>query len=103
MYSERYSLRGRQAHGRRRARRRASLRRLARPTFAASDKAEHTAAHGALRFIGATTLDGYRQYIEKDAALERRFQQAAVAGGGGDRPLGHTARQYLHRARRTEH
>ena len=37
-------------------------------------------AHGALRFIGATTLDGYRQYIEKDAALERRFQQILVSG-----------------------
>ncbi|EOD14253.1 Clp protease [Emiliania huxleyi CCMP1516] len=36
---------------------------------------------------GATTLDEYRQHIEKDAALERRFQQAAVAGGGGDRAV----------------
>ena len=35
--------------------------------------------------VGATTLDEYRQHIEKDAALERRFQQAAVAGGGGGR------------------
>jgi len=31
-------------------------------------------ARGALRCIGATTLDEYRKYIEKDAALERRFQ-----------------------------
>lgn len=31
---------------------------------------------GELRCIGATTLDEYRQYIEKDPALERRFQQA---------------------------
>jgi len=30
---------------------------------------------GELRCIGATTLDEYRKYIEKDAALERRFQQ----------------------------
>ncbi len=36
-------------------------------------------ARGMLRCIGATTLDEYRQYIEKDAALERRFQQVIVA------------------------
>jgi ATP-dependent Clp protease ATP-binding subunit ClpB len=36
-------------------------------------------ARGELRLIGATTLDEYRQYIEKDAALERRFQQVFVA------------------------
>ena len=36
-------------------------------------------ARGELRLIGATTLDEYRQYIEKDAALERRFQQIFVA------------------------
>ena len=35
-------------------------------------------ARGELRLIGATTLDEYRQYIEKDAALERRFQQVVV-------------------------
>ena len=35
-------------------------------------------ARGQLRCIGATTLDEYRQYIEKDAALERRFQQVFV-------------------------
>ena len=33
---------------------------------------------GALHCIGATTLDEYRQYIEKDAALERRFQKVQV-------------------------
>eukprot|EP01025_Chloroclados_australasicus_P006761 TRINITY_DN12160_c0_g1_i3.p1 TRINITY_DN12160_c0_g1~~TRINITY_DN12160_c0_g1_i3.p1 ORF type:complete len:978 (-),score=157.34 TRINITY_DN12160_c0_g1_i3:403-3336(-) len=33
---------------------------------------------GELRCIGATTLDEYRKYIEKDAALERRFQQVLV-------------------------
>ena len=32
-------------------------------------------ARGELRCVGATTLDEYRQYIEKDAALERRFQK----------------------------
>ncbi|EDX84248.1 ATPase, AAA family [Synechococcus sp. PCC 7335] len=35
-------------------------------------------ARGELRCIGATTLDEYRQHIEKDAALERRFQQVYV-------------------------
>ena len=35
-------------------------------------------ARGELRMIGATTLDEYREYIEKDAALERRFQQVFV-------------------------
>ncbi|HEX3947491.1 MAG TPA: Clp protease N-terminal domain-containing protein, partial [Acidimicrobiales bacterium] len=35
-------------------------------------------ARGELRLIGATTLDEYRRYIEKDAALERRFQQVFV-------------------------
>lgn len=36
-------------------------------------------ARGELRTIGATTLDEYRKYIEKDAALERRFQPVFVA------------------------
>lgn len=36
-------------------------------------------ARGELHCIGATTLDEYRQYIEKDAALERRFQKVHVA------------------------
>jgi ATP-dependent Clp protease ATP-binding subunit ClpB len=35
-------------------------------------------ARGELRMIGATTLDEYRKYVEKDAALERRFQQVYV-------------------------
>jgi len=35
-------------------------------------------ARGELRLIGATTLDEYRQYVERDAALERRFQQVFV-------------------------
>ncbi len=35
-------------------------------------------ARGELRMIGATTLDEYRKYIEKDAALERRFQPVIV-------------------------
>ena len=42
-------------------------------------------ARGELHCIGATTLDEYRQYIEKDAALERRFQpvHGRRADGGG--------------------
>ena len=36
-------------------------------------------ARGELRCIGATTFKEYRQYIEKDAALERRFQRVQVA------------------------
>ncbi len=35
-------------------------------------------ARGELRLIGATTLDEYRENIEKDPALERRFQQVYV-------------------------
>ncbi|MEM9282697.1 MAG: ATP-dependent chaperone ClpB [Verrucomicrobiota bacterium] len=35
-------------------------------------------ARGELRTIGATTLDEYRKYIEKDAALERRFQPVSI-------------------------
>lgn len=36
-------------------------------------------ARGELHCIGATTLDEYRQYVEKDAALERRFQKVLVS------------------------
>ncbi|KAI3962119.1 hypothetical protein MKW92_041316 [Papaver armeniacum] len=36
-------------------------------------------ARGQMRCIGATTLDEYRKYVEKDAAFERRFQQVYVA------------------------
>jgi ATP-dependent Clp protease ATP-binding subunit ClpB len=36
-------------------------------------------ARGELRCIGATTLDEYQKYIEKDAALERRFQKVYIA------------------------
>jgi len=35
-------------------------------------------ARGDLQCIGATTLDEYRQYIEKDGALDRRFQKIMV-------------------------
>ena len=36
-------------------------------------------ARGELHCVGATTLDEYRKYIEKDAALERRFQKVLVS------------------------
>ncbi len=45
----------------------------------ASNMLKPMLARGELRCIGATTLDEYRQYIEKDAALERRFQSVYVA------------------------
>ena len=45
----------------------------------ASNLLKPALARGELRAIGATTLDEYRKYIEKDAALERRFQQVYCA------------------------
>ncbi|MEV2280914.1 ATP-dependent protease ATP-binding subunit ClpC [Paenibacillus larvae] len=48
-------------------------------------------ARGELQCIGATTLDEYRKYIEKDAALERRFQPITV-----DQPSVEDAIQILH-------
>ncbi len=44
----------------------------------ASNMLKPALARGELRAIGATTLDEYRKHIEKDAALERRFQQVYV-------------------------
>ena len=44
----------------------------------ASNMLKPALARGELHCIGATTLDEYRQYIEKDAALERRFQRVLV-------------------------
>ena len=43
-------------------------------------------ARGELQTIGATTLDEYRKYVEKDAALERRFQPIQV----GEPTVAHT-------------
>jgi ATP-dependent Clp protease ATP-binding subunit ClpB len=45
----------------------------------ASNMLKPALARGELRTIGATTLDEYRKYIEKDAALERRFQPVFVS------------------------
>ncbi|WP_298386798.1 AAA family ATPase, partial [Ferrimicrobium sp.] len=44
----------------------------------ASNMLKPMLARGELRMIGATTLDEYRKYIEKDPALERRFQQLII-------------------------
>ena len=44
----------------------------------ASNMLKPMLARGELRMVGATTLDEYREYIEKDPALERRFQQVFV-------------------------
>src|SRR5258706_10683547 len=44
----------------------------------ASNMLKPMLARGELHLIGATTLDEYRKYIEKDAALERRFQPDIV-------------------------
>jgi ATP-dependent Clp protease ATP-binding subunit ClpB len=48
----------------------------------ASNLLKPALARGELRCIGATTLDEYRKHIEKDAALERRFQQVYAAEPG---------------------
>jgi len=48
----------------------------------ASNMLKPALARGQLRCIGATTLDEYRKYIEKDAALERRFQPIYVEQPG---------------------
>ena len=45
----------------------------------ASNMLKPALARGELRCIGATTIDEYRKYIEKDAALERRFQPIFIA------------------------
>src|SRR6202035_896635 len=44
-------------------------------------------ARGELRLIGATTLDEYRRHIEKDAALERRFQPVYVGQPSVEDPV----------------
>src|SRR5205814_1709727 len=50
----------------------------------ASNMLKPMLARGELRTIGATTLDEYRKYIEKDAALERRFQPVMVNEPSGE-------------------
>ncbi|MEG0161831.1 MAG: AAA family ATPase, partial [Aurantimicrobium sp.] len=51
-------------------------------SVAAANMLKPMLARGELRLIGATTLDEYREFIEKDAALERRFQQVFVGEPG---------------------
>ncbi|CAM3586187.1 ATP-dependent protease ATP-binding subunit ClpC [Marinicrinis lubricantis] len=57
----------------------------------ASNILKPSLARGELQCIGATTLDEYRKYIEKDAALERRFQPITV-----DQPTNEEAIQILY-------
>jgi ATP-dependent Clp protease ATP-binding subunit ClpC len=54
----------------------------------ASDLLKPALARGELRCIGATTLDEYRKHIEKDAALERRFQPVLVNEPSPEEALG---------------
>ncbi len=44
----------------------------------ASNMFKPALSRGEIQCIGATTLDEYRQYIEKDGALERRFQKVII-------------------------
>ena len=54
----------------------------------ASNMLKPALARGELRCIGATTLDEYRKYIEKDAALERRFQPVNVGEPSVEETIG---------------
>jgi ATP-dependent Clp protease ATP-binding subunit ClpB len=54
----------------------------------ASNMLKPALARGELRCIGATTLDEYRKYIEKDAALERRFQPVQVGEPSVEETIG---------------
>jgi ATP-dependent Clp protease ATP-binding subunit ClpB len=68
----------------------------------ASNMLKPKLARGELRAIGATTLDEYRKYIEKDAALERRFQPVLVGEPSVEETIailrGLKARYELHHA-----
>ncbi|MPY79204.1 MAG: ATP-dependent chaperone ClpB [Actinophytocola sp.] len=54
----------------------------------ASNMIKPLLARGELRMVGATTLDEYRKHIEKDAALERRFQQVLVGEPSAEDTIG---------------
>jgi len=54
----------------------------------ASNMLKPMLARGELRMVGATTLDEFRKYIEKDAALERRFQPVLVEPPSVDETIG---------------
>jgi ATP-dependent Clp protease ATP-binding subunit ClpC len=71
----------------------------------ASNVLKPALARGEIQCIGATTFDEYRKYIEKDAALERRFQSIMVdrrAGAGRRDPQG-PARQVRGAPPRADH
>ncbi len=53
----------------------------------ASNMFKPALARGEIQCIGATTLDEYRQYIEKDGALDRRFQRVLVEPASADETL----------------
>ena len=53
----------------------------------ASNMLKPALARGELRCIGATTLDEYRKYVEKDKALERRFQQIFIGEPTGENTI----------------
>ena len=72
----------------------------------ASNMLKPALARGELQCIGATTLDEYRKYIEKDGALERRFQPIMVdqpSVDGHDRDPDGPARQVRGAPRRQDH
>lgn len=54
----------------------------------ASNMLKPLLARGELRMVGATTLDEYRKYVEKDAALERRFQPVMVDAPSVEETIG---------------
>ena len=54
----------------------------------ASNMLKPMLARGELRMVGATTLDEYRKYVEKDPALERRFQPVLVDAPSVDETIG---------------
>lgn len=56
-------------------------------TLDASNMFKPALARGEIQCIGATTLDEYRQYIEKDGALERRFQMVMVEPPSADETI----------------
>ena len=58
----------------------------------ASNMLKPALARGELQCIGATTIDEYRKYIEKDAALERRFQSIYIEEPSVDETRGDSAR-----------
>ena len=71
---------------------RSSARARPRASMDASNMLKPMLARGELHCIGATTLDEYRKHIEKDAALERRFQPVFVGEPTVEDTISHPAR-----------